>query len=357
MILDLQGRPEQDSTSSNNSEKEGLMESIAGIDISKGTFDALTLLSAKEKHRQFSNKKEGWTQFWTNLQKLGADKLYVCMEATGLYWEGLAQFLHEKGVTVFVVNARRIKGFAMSEDKRTKTDKVDAGVIARFCRAHLDELKPWTPPASYTRKLQSLTRQLASLKEDRARQAVRLQSATLCSEVSESIKLHICFLDKSIKSMESSIESLISNNAVLREKEKLARSVKGVGPITASVVLAECRLFNEISHRRQVAAFAGLDVTQFSSGTSIRSKPRLSKRGNARIRQVLYMAAMAAKRSNPVIKSLYERLLANGKTKMQALGACMRKLLELIFAVVTSERKFDPVYRAAQSQGQKPVTA
>ena len=107
----------------------------------------------------------------------------------------------------------------------------------------------------------------------------------------------------------------------------------------------------------QVAAFAGLDVTEFSSGTSIRSKPRLSKRGNARLRQVLYMAAMAAKRSNPVFKRFYERLRANGKTKMQALGACMRKLLELIFTVVTSGNAFDPNYGAAPSEAIQAVAA
>jgi len=333
------------------------MQCIAGIDVSKNTFDELVLVGGKEKHRQFPNKKEGWVQFWTILQSLGADEIYVCMEATGLLWEDLAEFFYHKGVTVFVVNARRIKGFAMSEDKRTKTDKVDAGVIARFCRAHLSELNPWAPPASHTRHLQSLTRQQASLVEDRARQRVRLQSALLCVEVSESIKLYIEFLDKSIEKIDRSIEALIRTNSVLKEKEALARSIKGVGPITARVVLAECRLFNELSHRRQVSAFAGLDVTEFQSGTSIRSRPRLSKRGNARIRQVLYMAAMTAKRYNPVFKTFYERLVANGKTKMQALGACMRKLLELIFTVVTTGREFDSAYTSQPSKAVKVVAA
>jgi len=333
------------------------MHRIAGVDVSKLTFDEFAMGGGKGKHHQFSNNREGWARFWRTLEALGEGALHVCMEATGLYWEGLAEFLHQKGATVFVVNARRIKGFAMSEDKRTKTDKVDAGVIARFCQAHLHVLKPWTPPAPCVRQLQSLTRQLASLTDDRARQDVRLQSAVLCAEVHESIKQHIEFLDESIERMKRSIQTLISSNSELQKKEELARSIKGVGPVTASVVLAECRLFNELKDRRQVAAFAGLDVTEFSSGTSIRSKPRLSKRGNARLRQVLYMAAMAAKRSNPVFKRFYERLRANGKTKMQALGACMRKLLELIFTVVTSGNAFDPNYGAAPSEAIQAVAA
>jgi transposase len=271
------------------------------------------------------------------------------MEATGLYWEGLARFLHKKGATVFVVNARRIKGFAMSEDKRTKTDKVDAGVIARFCRAHLAELKPWSPPAPEVHKLLSLTRQLESLKEDRSRQKVRLKSATMCTEVAASINHHIQSLSENIKKVESAIASLLKQNEDLGNQHKIAKSVTGVGKVTASIVLAETRLFENFSDRRQVAAFAGLDVSEFRSGSSIRSKPRLSKRGSARIRKALYMAALSAKKHNPVVKKLYERLVVNGKTKMQAIGACMRKLLELIFAVVKSGQKFDPEYESKRS--------
>jgi transposase len=265
--------------------------------------------------------------------------------------------LYEKGTTVFVVNARRIKGFAMSEDKRTKTDKVDSGVSARFCRAHLAELKAWTPPPPEVRKLQSLTRQMDSLKEDRARQSVRLQSAVLCNEVRDSIMGHIKFLDKSIEEMEHATEVLIKETPVMKEQQQLATSITGVGSVTASVVLAECRLFKDFVDRRQVAAFAGLDVSEFLSGSSVNHKPHLSKRGNSRLRKALYMAALSAKRYNPVLKSFYERLVQNGKTKMQAIGACMRKLLELIFAVVTSGRRFDPEYSAHQVQGRQPATA
>jgi transposase len=320
------------------------MKSIVGVDVSKDTFDVFVLIEQNGKHCQFPNTKTGFKQLWSYLLKLDIGNPQACMEATGLYWEKLAEYLHEKGAVVFVVNARRVKGFAMSEDKRTKTDKVDAGVIARFCRAHFAELKPWLPPTAQVRKLQSLTRQLDSLKEDRARQLIRLKSALLCSEVSESIKNHIKFLNGSIKKMEEAIEILIQKDKPIEKQYALATSIKGVGPATASTILAECRLFKEFCDRRQVTAFAGLDVSEFVSGSSIHMKPRLSKRGNSRVRKAMYMSALCAKRHNPIIKNLYNRLLANGKTKMQAIGACMRKLLELIFAVVKSGKKFDPNY-------------
>ena len=320
------------------------MISIIGIDVSKDTFDVFVLIGNKWKHRQFLNNKAGFKQLWSYLLKLGISNPQACMEATGLYWENLAQYLYAKDCTVFVVNARRIKGFAMSEDKRTKTDKVDAGVIARFCRAHLNELKSWTPPSLEVRKLQSLTRQLDSLKEDRARQITRLKSAVLCSEVSKSIKDHIRFLSDSIEQLEQAVEALIGKEKSMKQQYSLATSIKGVGAVTASTVLAEYRLFNEFSDRRQVTAFAGLDVSEFVSGSSIHMKPRLSKRGSSRVRKAMYMAALCAKRHNPVIRDCYNRLLANGKTKMQAIGACMRKLLEIIFAVVKSGKCFDPNY-------------
>lgn len=320
------------------------MEGIVGVDISKNTFDSQFLVAGMEKHRKFDNGNDGFRQLWSAMAKLEVDKWYVCMEATGLYWEALAEFLHTRGVIVFVVNARRIKGYAMSEHKRTKTDKVDGGVITRFCKAHLADLKAWSPPTPEMRKILSLTRQMESLKVDQARQKVRLKSATMCAEVGASIRSHIQFLTASIKKIESAIDSLLKQSAELREKHKVARSIKGVGKVTASIVLAETRLFKDFSDRRQVVAFAGLDVSEFTSGTSIRSKPRLSKRGNARIRKALFMAALSAKKYNPVIKRLYDRLLDNGKTKMQAIGACMRQLLELIFAVVKSGQKFDSDY-------------
>jgi len=329
------------------------MKSIVGVDVSKDTFDVFVLEHGK--HRQFLNTKSGFKQFWSYLLKLDIHKPQACMEATGLYWENLAEYLHKKGAIVFVVNARRIKGFAMSEHKRTKTDKVDAGVIARFCRAHIAELKSWCPPSAEVRKLQSLTRQLDSLKGDRARQLVRLQSALLCSEVSESIKNYIKFLNGSINKMEEAIGILIQKDKPIEKQYDLAISIKGVGPVTASTVLAECRLFREFSDRRQVTAFAGLDVSEFLSGSSIHMKPRLSKRGNSRIRKAMYMAAVCAKRHNPTIRTFYNKLLDNGKTKMQAIGACMRKLLEIIFAVVKSGKRFDPKHVQNLSKQQSLV--
>ena len=321
------------------------MEIISGVDVSKATFDVLTLRSGKEKYVKYLNKTSDFERFYNALNKGSVAKIVVCMEATGLFYEGLAEFLHAKGVVVYVVNGRRIKGFAGSEEKRSKTDKIDAGVIARFCRAHLNDLIAWKPATKAVRKLQSLTRQISSLKEDRARQKVRLKSALLCPEVIDSIKAHIEFLSESIRKLESATDALMDDNEEIKKKKDLAESIKGVGQVTSSVILAEFRLFSDFTERRQVAAFAGLDVSEWTSGSSVVLKPRISKKGNPRVRQVLYMAAMAARRSNPVIKDFYNRLRASGKNKMQSLCACMRKLVELIFAVVTSGKPFDPQYQ------------
>ena len=333
------------------------MELFVGLDVSKSTHDARILSAGKEAHQKISNTKDGFEELWNTLQKRDFSTLYVCLEATGLYWEALAEFLHEKGAIVFVVNARRIKGFAMSEDKRTKTDKVDAGVIARFCRSQFAGLNPWTPPPAEVRKLQALSRQLESLKEDRARQQVRLKSAILCPEVVDSIKHHIDLLDAEIASIERAIKKLVKANQRMQEQHRLATSITGVGFVTAAVVLSECRGFTDFVDRRQVAAFAGLDVSEFVSGSSINRKARLSKRGNSRLRKALYMAALSAIRFNPVIQQLYDRLVLNGKAKMQAIGACMRKLLELMFVVVTSGCPFDPDFAGKQSQRKEAPAA
>ncbi len=240
-----------------------------------------------------------------------------------------------------VVNPGRTKAFAQSELLRTKTDAVDAALIARFCRAHLPEA--WIPPAPEVRALQALVRRYASIQEMLSMEANRLGSARIDNAVERSLREHIAYLEAELQRVSDEIKNLIDRHPPLREQRDLIATIPGIGDFTASRILGEMPNIVQYRTRGAVAAFAGLSPREHQSGIS-RGRTRLAKMGNGRLRKALYFPAMSAIRYNPILKALYQRLLAAGKPKMVALAAAMRKLLILAYGVLKSKRPFDPTY-------------
>ena len=218
------------------------------------------------------------------LRKLGIWQVSACLEATGNYGEDLAIYLHEAGHTVSIVNPARIKGFAQSELIRTKTDKVDAGIIARFCLA----MKPesWIPPSPEIRSLRALVRRADSLIDMRSQEKNRLDTAH--ESVTPLIKEHIDYLDKEIEKVRDQIADLIDRDPNLRQKKDLLASIPGIGKATIAALLADLDNLGKFTHVRQLVAFIGLAPRETLSGSSIKGKPRLCKTGNARLRKALF---------------------------------------------------------------------
>ena len=168
---------------------------ILGIDIAKKKFDVALLLEGKTKHKACKNSVEGFETLMMWLDKQGVQKIHACMEATGNYGEDLAIFLHEAGHKVSIVNPARIKGFAQSELIRTKTNKIDASLIARFCLAMKPEA--WIPPGPEIRSLRALVRRADSLIDMRSQEKNRIGTAH--ESVIPLIKEHIIYLDREIE--------------------------------------------------------------------------------------------------------------------------------------------------------------
>ena len=165
---------------------------IVGIDISKAKFDAALLLGERIRHAVFSNTEAGFGQFLTWLAKHRPDPtapLHACMEATGNWGLELADFLHAQSVRVSIVNPARIKAYGESELARNKTDKLDAGLIARFCRAHVPPA--WVPAAAHLRELRELVRRCDALKSARVQELNRQKSGFASSAVARSIAAHL----------------------------------------------------------------------------------------------------------------------------------------------------------------------
>jgi transposase len=309
-----------------------------GIDISKNDFHVeLSVSNNKLRHRKFANRKEGFAELAAWLHKHKTHLVHACMEATGPYSEDLAIFLHQAGHTVSVVNPAQIKAFGQSELLRNKDDRPDAGLIRRFCEKQ--QPPAWTPPPAHLRELQALTRHLENLSETRQQQLNRLE-ATKARDVIKSLRKLITYLDHEIARTEKQIQNHIDTYPDLKEQFQLLDSISGIGSRTAATLLGEIN-FKQYRTARQLAAFVGLTPRNNRSGT-ICGRTRLSKIGNQRVRKALFMPAIVAKQHNPIIRSFCQRLARNGKTKMEIIGAAMRKLIHIAFGVVKSGKTFDP---------------
>jgi transposase len=312
-----------------------------GIDIAKLKFNVcLITTSGKLKHKVFSNTAAGFEQLSEWLLRQGIQCVHACLEATGTYGEALSLFLHQAGHRVSVVNPAAIKAFAGSRLSRTKTDRVDAELIARFCQAQAPPA--WTPPPAEVRELQALVRRLESLQEMRVMEENRLSSGITVDSVRQSVEAHLSYLNEQIKHCEELIRDHINSNPSLKRQSELLDSIPGIAETTAALLLAEITDIKQYRSARQVAAYAGLVPRERQSGTSVRGRTRLSKIGNARLRRALYFPAVTALRCSPFFQQWAEGLVKRGKSKMSVICAVMRKLVHLAYGVLKSGKEFDP---------------
>lgn len=317
------------------------MTSYLGIDVSKEWLDGVLLregLPSEKGH--FDNTPAGFRQLHHFLKKRNARTAQVCLEATGTYGLEVALFLHEQGYRVSVVNPARIKAYGDSQLSRTKTDATDAALIADFCRTQQPEA--WTPPPPEQRELQAWVRHLQNLQDMHQQEVNRRQAGIAAPSLLQTLDDHIAFLDHQMEQVLRQIHDHIDRHPQLRQQRDLLTSIPGIGDLTAFKLLAEIVDVKAFDSARQLAAFAGLTPRERRSGSSVRGRTGLSKRGSARLRSALYFPAIVAQRYNPIMQAFAQRLLNAGKAKMQVIAAVMRKLLHLVFGILKSGQPFDP---------------
>ncbi len=223
-----------------------MAEGILGVDIAKKKFDVALLIKDTLKHKVFTNYQGGFVELSVWLKKQAVDHVHACLEASSTYGEGLATYLHDAGQSVSIVNPARIKGFARSELLRTKNDKVDAGLIARFCAVMRPEV--WVPLAPEIRTLQALVRRVDALLVMRTQELNRMEATheTIVSSVEE----HIAYLDEEIKKLKKQIADHIRQHSQLKTKGDLLRSIPGIGEATIAAIPCRTRTFRDPGYRR-----------------------------------------------------------------------------------------------------------
>lgn len=318
------------------------MNTILGVDIAKNKFDCCLLLGEQKFSSQFANSSRGFKQLMRWLAKNGAEPkgVFVCMEATGLYGENLLHWLYDQGVGVSKVNPARIKYYARSRLARNKTDRLDAFIIARFCRSEAP--RPWQPLPPEQERLRQLTRLLRTRKEQRACEQVR--AAMLPEFLRAHLHSALRALARQIEKLQEEIDALIESTPELKRKRDLLCSIPSVGAVTAPIVLAE--LPPQIQNARAAAAYAGLTPEREDSGEKV-GPGHMSKTGNPHLRQALYLPAVSGRRSNQRLKECAERLEKNGKAKMVVIGACMHLLMRLCYGVLKSGEPYRDDWRSS----------
>jgi transposase len=311
-----------------------------GIDIAKGKY-AVSLSRADGQRRQksFPNTAAGHQALLAWLTTHAGGPVHACLEATGTYGEAVAAVLVDAGHTVSVINPAAANAFAQSQLRRTKTDEVDAAVLADFCAAHRPP--SWTPWPREIRELQGLIRRREALLEMLTQEKNRHASGGLIPAVAASLVRHITMLEAELADLDDQIRQHLEAHPDLRRQRDLLITIPGIGATTAARLLAECRAITDFANARAYAAFAGLVPRERQSGT-LRGRARLSKLGSARLRLALYFPALAAMRHNPRLVPVADRLAAAGKHKMVIIAAIMRRLLHIVYGVLKHQRPFDP---------------
>ncbi len=249
------------------------MQNVVGIDVSKKKLDICALFDEKIRKKVVTNNEEGFKQLHSWLLKLQIEDAHICMESTGCYSEGVAEFLHNLKFKVSVVNPLQIKAFRNSRLIRQKTDSVDAQVIAEFCQQNNPAL--WIPKSLEKKELHEINRRVESLKIELNRVTNCLEKQNLPKIVAETIETEINCLKGLIDQLEKRAQQLVDSNPDLRLKFELLTAIKGVGEKTALVILVDMPDIEHFEKSGQFAAFAGTTPAHFRSGTSVNGKSRI----------------------------------------------------------------------------------
>ena len=309
-----------------------------GIDVAKAKLDcALRFGNGKVHSKVIVNTPDGFLQLQTWLTQQQASDVHICMEATGIYWEAVAQFFARQGFSVSVVNPVQIKAYGTSRLTRSKTDAVDARLIAEFCAERRPAM--WQAQSDEEVTLRALVLRLEALQTLRIQESNRLAVAR--DAVYDNIQSHLDWLDKDIEQMIKAINDHIKQHPNLQQQRELLESIPGVGERTIAVILAFYTDTRRFDNARQAAAFAGLDPRLHQSGSSVKGKPRISKVGHAFLRKALYMPAMVTLYKTTWGKKFKDRLANTGKPPKLIITAMMRKLIQVAFGILKSNKPFD----------------
>lgn len=331
-----------------------ILKQVAGIDVAQkelvvalGRMDqemVLEIFAAKT----FPNNQKGFMALtqWAEKATNNGLKIRYVMEATGVYHESLAYYLTDNGSEVSIVLPNKISNFFRTLEVNTVTDKTASQTIARFGLER--KLEVWQKPKKIFRDLKQLSRERDQLVAERtvlknqlhAEQAEAFPNKGCIDRINKRINL----INSQELEIKTEIAAIVKQDQELAKKIKIITSVPGVGQLTAVIVLAETNGFELIRNKKQLVSYSGLDVKEKQSGTSVKGKPKISKKGNRYLRKAMHLPALTAIQHNERLKAVFVRLVSKHGIKMKAVVAIQRKILELIYIVYKNNKTYDKDY-------------
>jgi transposase len=327
-------------------------KTIIGVDIAKDSFTASLFQGEEETPRipvgEFANSLKGHRAFQKWLKPYVENEVHVIMEATGVYWETLAYYCHEKGWKVAVLNPMQIKQFRKMNLKKAKTDQLDAVIIG--CFALRNPVLFWTPPEPIIREVRSRMRQRSELVKIRTMLKNQLHALSHQENPSKALSRT---LRHQIKEWDILIRELVTKTwkMVLEHPEyapwiQRLYAIPGYGQVTVLTLLGETRAFASFTSDKTLTSYVGVVPMPNLSGTSVRHKSLISPFCNHRLRSALYLSAVSASKHNPVLHKFYHHLIDDlHKPRKVALIAVARKMLRIAFTLITQNRDYDPNYQ------------
>lgn len=310
-----------------------------GIDISKDVFD---VMDSRGSFYQFENSLEGFKKF----KKVLVNNSHCVMEATGYYHYQLAEFLFDQNILVSVENPLSVKRFIQMKLSKVKTDKSDAKMICLY--AQKVDLKLWTGQSKNQKECLQILRLLTLYFKQTTAIKNKIHGEEVLgipsSIVMKSLKKSLKQTKNEILKLESYLTELVKSEH--QELLTLIESIPGIGRKTAIMLLVLTEGFERFENAKQLCSFTGLTPIIRQSGTSVKGRPRISKVGNKKLRNLLFMCSFTACQNNKACKAIYERITAKGKSKKLALMAVCNKLLKQAFAVAKTKVMYDENYRS-----------
>lgn len=344
--------------------KKMLRQSV-GIDVGKDELVSKFARLYEDFHREIPSSKvvknnlQGFSKLlsWCDKLKEKQIELRFVIEATGVYYEALACYLVDQGQQVSVILPNRAKAFSKTLTTKTVTDMTAAESLAVMGLEK--QLDGWQKPGEEINHLKQLNREREQLLQERSMIKNQLHaeqhSAWPVEQSIKRMKDRIRYITKQIKQVDLEMRLILKGNAILKDKMDKICTMVGVGQVTAISVVAETAGFNLIRNKKQLTSYAGYDVVEKTSGTSVRGKPHISHKGNKNLRKAMHYPALTAIKHDPKMKQLYVRLLSKHGIKMKALVAVQRKMLVLIYTLWKKEMEYDPEYESKRKYLGQPT--
>lgn len=336
-----------------------VLKQVAGIDVAQKElvitlgrmFEDLTI--ELFSYKVFKNSDSGIKSLidWVNNQIENTVPVRYVMEATGVYHQKFAYYLVDNGYEVSIILPNKISNYMRTIEQKTITDKSCSQAIAQFGLER--KLDNWKKPKCIYRSLQQLTRERDQIVQERSviKNQIHAESTEAMPNNGslDRMSARIKLLNSQEKEIKKEISEIVKNDQETKKAVERIKSIPGVGELTAVIILAETNGFELIRNKSQLTGYAGLDVREKQSGTSVKGKPRISKKGNRNLRKAVHLPALSAVKWDENFKGIYARLVSKHGIKMKALVAIQRKILELIYILFKNKTVYDKEYSTKNS--------